>query len=316
MKQSFVTFFSLLLFTTTFSQSLPLEIHKNKLDDFIKYEEKAGGKRIKNESRFISEKGVAQPVTFIRPQTNLPDLRSYIFYFEKDSAIDYILYEWTDPTPRDEKNARASSEEITTFINKYKEIHKEISLTFGPSTGNGGLDDLSLIESGNFNKEDRWIPNDSTEIRLSMTLSSRYEQKGNITIAPTYRMRLYINTIVKNQSGSQKLTESKLKELDKLFKEFLSSLQQQNIDATRLYLSGSIKEKVSNEQLQSLLKTIHIDDSLTIYLSGTQFGLDGSQYIMVQYRYATDNAHPPKEMIKVIFDNENKIMAVQPLKSL
>ncbi len=59
-----------------------------------------------------------------------------------------------------------------------------------------------------------------------------------------------------------------------------------------------------------------LDERLAVYFSGIQTGLDGSQYIMLQYKYESDANNPPAVLIKVIFDGGNKILGIQPIKRM
>ncbi len=59
---------------------------------------------------------------------------------------------------------------------------------------------------------------------------------------------------------------------------------------------------------------LKLDNRLIVFLSGMQMSMDGSTSTMLQYRYETDGNTPPKELIKVIFDNDNRILGIQPAK--
>jgi len=80
----------------THSQTVELEIHKKKIRDFINIEQGLGSEKVENEATYVTQKGVAQPFLFKRKQTKLPDLIITYFFFDKDSSISSILYEWDD----------------------------------------------------------------------------------------------------------------------------------------------------------------------------------------------------------------------------
>jgi hypothetical protein len=86
--------FMLTYFAT--GQSLQLNIQTKKLQDLIKLEDSLGSKKIKSESEYMSEPGIAWPETYRRKESKVPDMFCYYFYYEKDSSIDYILYEWDE----------------------------------------------------------------------------------------------------------------------------------------------------------------------------------------------------------------------------
>ena len=62
------------------------------------------------------------------------------------------------------------------------------------------------------------------------------------------------------------------------------------------------------------MQNIDFDRSLILFYSGVQVGLDGSAFTLLQYKYSDDISNPPKEIIKIIFDNKNKIVGIQPVK--
>jgi hypothetical protein len=43
-------------------------------------------------------------------------------------------------------------------------------------------------------------------------------------------------------------------------------------------------------------------------------GLDGSMFTLLQYKYSDDNSNPPNEIIKLTFDEKNKVAGIQPIK--
>jgi hypothetical protein len=230
MNRYILTLGLVLLTTSAFSQMLELDIHKYKLPEFLKIEEGLGSERLENKSNYISQKGVAQPIQFRRKQNGIPDLICYYFYFQYDSTIEHVLYEWDDGNfPGNKEDIKKSPDEINAFIDKYNELYDQIYKTYGESKSVGSLNDLSKIEAGDFNKKDIWKPNDSTEIIMFIVLSSKYEKKGIITIKPTYRIRLYVSNLKKKpiENGLAKLDENKAKELDIVFKNISSGFAEQ-----------------------------------------------------------------------------------------
>jgi hypothetical protein len=43
-------------------------------------------------------------------------------------------------------------------------------------------------------------------------------------------------------------------------------------------------------------------------------GFNGSMFTLLQYKYLDDSSSPPNEMIKLIFDEKDKFIAIQPIK--
>jgi hypothetical protein len=310
------------LFLTTIpgvAQPLELDIHKNKLTDFLKVEQQLGSTLRENKSKFISQKGVAQPVEFIRVQKGIPNLLVYYFFYQTDSSISYILYEWDENNFNNRAElAKKSPDELSAFIDKYKELYSQASKIYGPGEGKGDLTETSKIETGNFNKEDRWRTADSSEIRLYMVLSNKYESDGAITVPRVYRIRLYVESLA-SKAKKEEITKpgkAKIEALNLIFKDFLSGLENNNLEQAKLQLAASIRNSTTNQQLETLKQNINFSDSLVIYFTGTQISTDGSSFLVIQYKYASEQANPPKQLIKVIFDDTNQILGVQPVKRL
>jgi hypothetical protein len=300
-----------------YSQPLELDTHHKKLADFLPLENSLGSLRLENKSTHVSGEGVAQPVEFRRKEKGIPDLLVYYFYFKKDSAIDNILYEWDDENFNGmQENAQVSSAEINAFINKYKDLYAQVAQRFGKSDSTGSLTDLSKIKTGEFNREDIWKPDDSTKVDLYIVLSSKYEKNGPVTINPTYRIRLYIQNLSKEVEGSgfEKPDENKVKQLDSVLQAFMSSLKNNERGQARSFLSDRVAGQVTDEQLAGLKQSIRWGDTLVVYFSGFQMRPDGSKYLMLQYKYATDKVTPPQQMFGVLFDEKNKILVIRPMK--
>lgn len=303
-----------LITVSTLAQKIELNIHGKKLSDFIKIEKALGNKEYESKTNYVSLNGLAQPLIYKHKEEDLPDLLCYYFYFQTDSTIDYISYEWDEVNfKQHDEYAEKSSNEINAFKGKYNELYTQISNTYGESKNISKHDNG---ESTKFERDDFWNPNDSTEIELYIILSSRNEKKGMLIITPTYRISLDIRN--KNEKPDnlsfKKPDEKKINKLDSTFKDFLSELKNKNMNQAKMYFSGLIIGSVTNQQLEELTQTIKFDNEIVIYYNGIQFGFDGSKYYMLQYKYKLDTNNPPKDLIKVIFDEKNKILGVQPTK--
>ena len=75
-----------------------------------------------------------------------------------------------------------------------------------------------------------------------------------------------------------------------------------------------IFDQVTDEQLKALISGIDFVRELELVYSGIQMAMNGKAFAMLQYKYNDDQNSPPKEMIKVIFDDKNKIVGIQPMK--
>jgi hypothetical protein len=176
----------------------------------------------------------------------------------------------------------SSDDEIKAFTNKYKVLYTEVFHTYGGSRSEGSLD--------NFTMKDTWRPDDSTEIEMY--------------IDPTYRIRLQVKNIV-----------SPMRADDKVLRAFLSELENKNFSKAKTFLSAGISNTITDQQFEGLRQNIRFDDSLIIYSTGTQAGTDNPTNRILQYQYKTDQNNPPKELIRVMFDANNKILGIQPAKA-
>ena len=300
----------------SFTQS-NLNIHQYKVADFVIAEKESGGELYLKDAQFVSGPGVAQPIIYRRSQQNLPDLLTYFYFYEKDSSVSYILYEWDD---QNFSNKRLSDKipysKMQSLIDQYHNLHNQLVLKYGEGNyKNEELDSL-IIETNGVSREEVWHPNDSTEIELQMSLSNKYEHHGAITIAPTAKIRLYIQNVEKSRQGAdQNLDIAKLAIIDSSYREFMNDVWLKKTDEAKKILNEAVKEKVSDQQLLELGKIIR-NEPLEIYLSGYQLMQNGTQAVMLQYKYKAETKTPPRELIKVIFDSNNKILGVRPIKML
>jgi hypothetical protein len=296
-------------------QNLQLDVHANRLGNFISLEQSLDSKKVKSESNYVSERGVAQPEIYRRKEEKVPDLLSYYFYYEKDSTIKYILYEWDESNFTGYKeNAKKTNAEIANFIEKYNQLYAQVAAKYGKSEQKGDLTDISLAEKG-MTRTDNWKPDDSTEIEMYTTLSNKYEKKGMVTTNPTYRIRLYVrNTKTTNEEAQMQLSDEKVKTLDSTSQAFFSAMKSQNFEQVKGYLSTLISQNVTNAQLEQLSQVVRFGENLELFYKGVQMGLDGSAFYILQYKYNSEKNNPPKEMIKMFFDDSNKIAGIQPMR--
>ena len=59
---------------------------------------------------------------------------------------------------------------------------------------------------------------------------------------------------------------------------------------------------------------VDFNNKLVQYFKGFQMTLTGENYLMLQYKYENEQSEIPKSIIKVIFDENNKILGIQPMK--
>ena len=91
-------------------------------------------------------------------------------------------------------------------------------------------------------------------------------------------------------------------------------LKENNFAGANLFLSDIVVEKVTENQFIELRKKIDFDNKLVQYFKGFQAFYTGENYLMLQYKYENEKSEIPKSLIKVIFDKNNKILGIQPIK--
>lgn len=189
-----IFFIGLLFFSVSaMGQEFNFDIHTTSLSNYLMMEEKLGSERINNESRYFSGEGIAQPIRFLRKEDKIPNcIVSYQFY-EKDSLLTEIEFEWDVNNFEKEDNNKKSEEFEKELISKYEKLKKIISEKFGQPVIKNNYSNLARYKQSFFFEENStWQTNDNTKVELYITVSNYYEQKGMITINPVHRIRLYI----------------------------------------------------------------------------------------------------------------------------
>jgi hypothetical protein len=314
-----IKLFFLFLFSASISlaQEINLDIHNTSLKEYISIEQQLGSTLIPTTSNHVSFSGNAQPIKYQRKQDLIPDLIVYYYFKEKDSTISHILYEWDVRhfKTQEERYAKESVELERGLISKYNELEKKITNQFGESTVTGDLTEFENVnQKGGLQKKNIWTPDDSTEIEMYTTISNYYERNGAITTAPTHRIRLYVRSIKQNQQAEHKLEASDIELLTNTTFDFLEALKKKRYIKAKYYLSDLIASQTTAEQLEILSESIDDKRNLETFYTGVQVGLNGQSFSVLHLKYSDDSSNPPKEMIKVLYDTDNKIIGMQPIK--
>jgi hypothetical protein len=312
---AFITLSLLLILNVGYSQKsfIELDIHGKKIDYFRNLEQELGSTKFSSDQTYISSGNVAQPEIFLRKEKNLPDLLVYYTYFKNDSTISEINYEW-DVYNFDKKDNNIKSLDFEkNLITKYNSIIEIISARFGESEVKGSLNDLSKINTNEgLKRSDVWKPSDSLKIYAYTTISNYFKKDGFVTVNPTHRIRLYVSNL--RQENPEKLSEEKSKFLNEKFNSFILLLSNDNFEEAKKLFSDKIINTVTIDILKQIKQVIKINTKLNLYMTGMQITQDGNIYPMLQYKYFDDLSSPPKEYIMVLFDNDNKIIGLQPMK--
>jgi hypothetical protein len=316
LKYFICLFFWLLNFSVSHAQDLILDLRDKKLNDFISVETNLGDERIENSSLYYSGNEVAQPVRYRRKEHVLPDLIISCYYYSADSTIYQIIYEWEvdNSGSRKSESEVASPEIIRSLIEKYKVLNSYVSKIYGNGeVGHNNNNDTSDILAHHYSLErgDKWVLKDSIDIDLYTILSNKFEKHVSYTIGTTYRIRL----IVKNPISSSKRgpeSPGNIILLDSVLNVFVTDLKNKDFKKARLCLSEEAAGKVTDALLQEVSTYFKNGDSLVMYISGTQFSTGGGPvYPIMQYRFKSDLNSPPKELIKVVFNDKNKILEMR-----
>ena len=307
----------LLTSTNVYSQEYEFDIHGRKISDFVSAEAKLGSTHNKDIANHLLPAAIAQPIVFIRKQGIISDLEVQYFYFKKDSTIHYILYEWDDSRDRKLQHNQPKPESYQrALIEKYNSITRMIEARYGESKSEGVLDDLSKThkKDGGLKKKDIWSPNDSTEIETYIVISNYYKKQGSIIYSPTHRIRMYVRTNKGLDESTSKVSTPKTDSLDGVAQKLFHSLSVEDFASSKEYLSELIINKITNEQLDSLSNSFDFKRKLGLFLNGFQMRLDGSRFSVLQYKYLDDTNTPPKELLKIMFDDKGKVVGIQPMR--
>ncbi|MFI8380529.1 hypothetical protein [Leeuwenhoekiella sp. NPDC079379] len=308
----------ILIGIAVYGQKFNFDIHNTTLSEYLEMERNLGSEQIPNIRNHVSADN-AQPIKFKREQKIISDLVAHYYFKKKDSTMSYILYEWDESllTLKANTNDKKSKKYQKALIRKFNELEKMIVDTYGEPVSEGDLSDLRIANDdikGGLKKNVKWFPNDSTEIEMYANISNYYEKRGMVTTSPTHRIRLYVRNTKKEERITPELTEERLDSLNKISRKFIASLNDKSFTNSKSYLSVIIIDQVTDEQLKALISGIDFDRELELVYSGIQMAMNGKAFAMLQYKYNDDQNSPPKEMIKVIFDDKNKIVGIQPMK--
>jgi len=321
MKKTLRTSFTLgilLIGITVYGQEFNFDIHNTTLNEYLEMEQNLGSEQIPNIRNHVSADN-AQPIKFKRKQKVISDLVGHYYFKKKDSTMSYILYEWDESllTLKANTNDKKSKKYQKALIRKFNEMEKMIADIYGEPVSEGDLTDLKIANDdikGGLKKNVKWFPNDSTEIEMYANVSNYYEKRGMVTTSPTHRIRLYIRNTKKEEQVTPELNEKLIDSLNGITKQFIALLGDGNIAKSKSYLSEMIIDQVTDEQLKALISGIDFNRELELVYSGIQMAMNGKAFAMLHYKYNDDLNSPPKEMVKVIFDDNNKIVGIQPLK--
>ena len=315
MSKNIITLLLIFSPITILAQKPQFDIHGRKLSYFVAIENKLKSEVFQSSGHYQDE-NLPSPVIFRRKETDMTDMLAYYFYNKADSTINHIIYEWDARNFYTEKlsSANVSLSTMAALAERYKQLYSQIKRKYGKSEISGNVVDLSNINLTSAGRSDDWLPDDSTRVTSYIELSDKSVKKDGVGIPPINSVRLFIYTLKPEPPVNPKTNEANVKQADSLFKTFIKAIATKDFTAARSGLSIQLTGKITDEQLENLAKSIRTGEELAVYMSGTQFDVRGGNFLMIQYKYSADLAHPPAETVKVIFDQANKILGVQPMK--
>lgn len=289
------------------AQEIHTDIYGKKMKFFIDLEKKLGGKSYLGNGDIIIPGGMADPLTFRRKEQAIPDLLVTYTFSKVDSLLNQIEYEW-DMTNFDLEKKKQSLDVQKAFIRKYGFLADQLNKKYGKSVQKGDLTELANIDKkGGLSRSDRWKPNDTTEVTLYSVFSNFQEEKGNVKIEPTNRIRLFVN---KTKKTPPEMSDQALEAAQRSYDQFILKLRAGDLEGAKAYVSPQIRTQVT-EAVFNQLKGIIKPENFKVYTQSLQ-SVNGTNYLMIQYAYESA-PEDPKEIIRVLFDKEHLIIGIQPL---
>jgi hypothetical protein len=194
MKRTALLIFLLICFAASSYAQYTFDIKGKTLAYARGFEKAANGTPIELTITFLSGPHIGQPEVYRRKQQSLPDLLVYYFPNGTDSTLNQVLYEWDDTNFANNRDAiKQPLTALQPYIDHYLSIQKQAEAIFGKPETTGSLDDKALIETGRFQRKDKFNK-DGVSIEMYIVLSNKQETNGIVSIMPTHRVRMYVKT--------------------------------------------------------------------------------------------------------------------------
>jgi len=94
---------------------------------------------------------------------------------------------------------------------------------------------------------------------------------------------------------------------------FIGTLKRGEFDTSKELLSEKLSAQLHDDQLTQLASIIKEVDVKLIY-NGIEKAMDETVFEMLHFKYSNDDSPSPQEIIKVLFNKNDKIAGFQPLK--
>lgn len=245
---------------------------------------------------------------FIRDEEALPDL--YVTYtYTRDSVLDQIQYVWNESHSQNTSLTISPASQQLLFIEKYHSLLKEITTSYGIGFSTGSTDDLNQITSlFGLYRDDSWTL-DHLKINSYIRISNKTQRIGNETNESI--LKIEVNFQFLNSKINSTFYESN-PDFYSLFNEFIKLLKQKEYVKANNYLSFSILETINMDYYEWLRENIDFRKELIVYKSDSQLMADGTENPIIQFKYINDPNPNPTKFISVLFENNGKILGINP----
>ena len=297
----------LLMSISCYSQKLHLNLYEVSLDSLLKYEKSIGSELVESTSNYLSGKGIAQPIIFHRENPKLPNLKVQYTFYEIDSSMHKILYEWDISTFQKIDNNPQDSLFLALMLNQFNQINTLIDTTLkSEDTELSKLNMDDINSAVGFKQTNEWQPNDSLKIKNHITLKNSFKKTKFSTSPTVHRIRTYVNKV--KPSPLKKLDKEEVAKLEVISTEFIKTIANDK-SKSKQYLSEQIVDKITEEQIIQLEKVFEDAKPFTTISSGTEFGANYQYpFILVAGDSKSMNR---KVTIKIIFDEKSKIIGIK-----
>jgi len=295
-----------------FSQAKPPRPISTELDGkvapYLVMEQKMGSTNFPGKISLRKTTGKVQSLAFKRKENGIPDLLVTYTFTEKDSVLKGIDYEW-NPIYADSARKDMPKQIQKRMVKKYQELMLMFFSKLGKRDEIGDLRDLSHLDDlWGISQRNKWVYNDTTDIYLVSRFVNWHILPEGDTVRPTNMIRLSLKRIPKLPP----LTLAEMEIPRKRFADFMTSLRSNDLEAARLFFGGGLTKGVDQKSFDRL-RAFFKPGALTAS-SGRIEAIDGEINLVINYIYE-DDIKDIKEMFRVIYDNDYKILEIIPMLS-
>jgi|GEM_PF-874057 len=280
-----------------------------------------------NTSTHLLAENMAQPIRYVRVADEFEPKPVIEYFFKKsDSTVQEIQYEW-DKQNFLEKNYQMtdkdfeSRERLDLFIKKYNDLKAQITKRFGNSKSEGSLEPQAGLSYLEVDKKDSW-DTDSISVLMYMSFSNQYLVRGNMTLPPAHRIRVYVKTKNETQENVSDVLKSAFKvdeSQQKTAQKFIELLLNRKYEESWKLFSPEVKAKTTYESYVKAVEPVaafknEFGRKIELAFSGPRF-ISNGVYYSYSFKFKGDKNSPPSILLDVTFKLDGEtIMGFQPKK--